>query len=88
MKISRQHELGKEEAKRRVDSVADNLGAQFGVSGAWRGDNFEVTGNGVNGRIAVAHDRVDVDVKLGFALMMLEGAIRSAVEKAMDRHLA
>lgn len=87
MKISRPHGLGKEEAKRRIDSVAGDLGAQFGISGAWRGDSLAVSGNGVNGHIAVTDNRVDVDVKLGFALLMLEGTIRSAVENAMDRHL-
>lgn len=87
MRITRNHGLGKEEAKRRVDGLADELGRKMGVSSEWQGDQLEVSGTGVNGYISVADDRIDVNVNLGFALVMFEGTIRSAVENAMDEHL-
>ncbi|MGB5246944.1 MAG: polyhydroxyalkanoic acid system family protein [Woeseia sp.] len=88
MHISRSHKLGKEEAKKRVDKLSDALGSQLGVRGEWRGDQLKVSGSGVNGHIAVEDDCIEVDVKLGFALMMMESTIRSAIENAMDKHLA
>ncbi|MBT8096631.1 MAG: polyhydroxyalkanoic acid system protein [Woeseia sp.] len=88
MRISRTHALGKDEAKRRVDKLADALGSQLGVNGEWRDDQLDVSGSGVNGHIIVADDTIDVDVQLGFALMLMEGTIRSAIEDAMDKHLA
>ncbi len=87
MRISRSHTLGKAEARRRVDKLAGTLGSQLGVSGEWQGDALKVSGSGVNGHIAVTSDRIDVDVQLGFALMLMESSIRSAVENAMDEHL-
>ena len=47
---------------------------------------LKISGSGVNGRINVTDQSVDVDVKLGFALMMLEGTIRTSIEDAMDKH--
>ncbi|MBT8086104.1 MAG: polyhydroxyalkanoic acid system protein [Woeseia sp.] len=88
MRISRTHALGKDEAKRRVDKLADALGSQLGVNGQWCDDQLDVSGSGVNGHIIVADDTIDVDVQLGFALMLMEGTIRSAIEDAMDKHLA
>lgn len=88
MQISRSHTLGKAEAKRRVDKLADALGSQLGVSGEWCGDRLQVSGSGLNGHIAITDDHIDVDVQLGFALKMMESSIRSAVENAMDKHLA
>ena len=88
MRISRAHTLGREEARQRVDKLAGALGSQLGVRGEWRGDQLKVSGSGVNGHIDVCDNRIDVDVQLGFALLMLEGTIRTAIEDAMDKHLA
>lgn len=88
MKLSRTHTLGRQEARRRVDRLAGDLGKQLGVRSEWCGDVLEVRGSGVNGHVAVADDRVNVEVQLGFALKLMESTIRTAVENAMDRHLA
>ena len=87
MRLSRTHSLGTDEARRRVDKLADEIGRQFSVRSEWRGNDLQFSGSGVNGTIAVTDDKVAVDVRLGFALMMMEPAIRSAIEQAMDRHL-
>ncbi len=88
MNIKRNHSLGIAEARIRVDSIAASLTSKYGLSSAWEGDTLKFSGSGVNGRIDVADQSVDVDVKLGFALMMLEGTIRTSIEDAMDKHLA
>ena len=88
MKINRNHDLGLNEARKRVEGIAESLTGKYGLSSNWEGNALKITGSGVNGRINVADQSVDVDVKLGFALMMLEGTIRTSIEEAMDKHLA
>lgn len=88
MRIKRSHSLGTTEAKRRVDQLAGDLGKQLGLSSEWRGDHLKIVGSGVNGQIAVADDSIEVDVKLGLALTLMESPIRAAIEDAMDNHLA
>ena len=88
MHIQRQHSLGKEEARRRVDGISASLAADYNLQSRWDGDELKFNGSGVSGCIAVSDDCVDVDVKLGFALMMLESTIRSSIEGAMDKHLS
>lgn len=87
VKIKRNHSLGIAEARNRVDSIAESLGSKYQLSTTWDGDCLTFDGSGVNGRIDVTDQSVDVDVKLGFALMMLEGTIRTSIEDAMDKHL-
>ena len=87
MKIKRTHSLGLEEAKRRVDKISDSIGSRFDLSSEWVGDDLKFSGSGVKGRIAVVEDSVEVDVKLGLALMLLEGTVREQVESAMDKYL-
>ena len=87
MHITRSHTLGTEEVKRRIDAVADSLSAKYGVKADWQGDDMKLSGTGVNGNIAVKDDSLDVDLKLGFALKMLESTIKSSIEEALDKHL-
>lgn len=88
MKIRREHSLDKDEARKRVDEIAARLNNKFKLRSEWRGDKLEIDGSGVQGCIVVSDHSVDVDLQLGFALKMFEGAIRSSIEEAMDEHLA
>ena len=88
MKIRKDHNLGIGEARNRVDSIAESLSAKYGLNAVWDGHSLKIDGSGVNGRIDVADQSVNVDVKLSFALKMLEGTIRTSIEDAMDKYLA
>ncbi len=88
MKIRREHSLGSAEARRRVDEIAADMGKSLNLSSEWRGDDLQVKGSGVDGTIAVGEDAIEIQIELGFALMLMEGSIRSAIESTMDKHLA
>ena len=88
MKIKREHSLGVEEARRRVDQVADELGGKLGLTSKWKGDHLRVHGKGVSGRILVYEDSVEVHVHVGFAMMMFREPIRSAIEGSIDEYIA
>jgi putative polyhydroxyalkanoate system protein len=87
LKIKRQHSLGTEEARRRVDQVADELGGKLGLTSEWEGDHLRVHGKGVSGRILVADDSVEVHVDVGLAMMMLREPIRTAIENSIDHYI-
>lgn len=88
MRIRRRHHLGLEEAKKRANHIADTLGRQFSLTSAWEGDHLVVRGSGVNGYLLVEEDSLEIEVKLGFALKLMEGPIRSAIENTIDDELA
>ena len=87
MVIRRNHKLGIEEAKNRANDIAGHLEKQFSLTSSWVGDRLMVRGNGVNGHLAVAEESIELVVKLGFALKLLEGPIRSAIESTLDEHI-
>ncbi len=87
MRIWRDHNLGLEEARRRVDEIAAELYKRYQLRSVWEGDHMRVTGTHVKGRISVAEDEVHIDLKLGLALAMLAGPIRAGIQQAMDEHL-
>jgi len=87
LKIRRQHTLGVEEAKRRVDQVADELGGKLNLTSRWEGDHLRVNGRGVSGRIIVEGDNVEVHVTLGLAMLMLREPIRASIEESIDHYI-
>ena len=87
MIIRRDHDLGLEEARSRIDRVTVELERQYSLSSSWEGEHVVVRGSGVNGRIVVEHYYVEVHMKLGLTLMLFERQIRSGIESAMDEHL-
>lgn len=87
MRIRRSHKLGVAEARRRADDIAGHLEKQYSLTSRWQGDNLLVRGNGVNGHLAVAAESIEIVINLGFALKLMEGPIRSAIENTIDQHL-
>jgi putative polyhydroxyalkanoate system protein len=88
MNIRRNHSLGIEEARNRADRVAADLQQQFSLRSKWQGDALHVKGNGVSGELRVDDTHFVLDVRLGFALKLMEGPIRSAIERMIDEELA
>ena len=88
MKIRRDHTLGIEEARVRADRVAADLQEQFSLRSSWQGDVLIVKGNGVSGQLQVDDTHFELNVKLGFALKLMEGPIRSVIERTIDEELA
>ena len=77
MRIRRSHNLGLEEARKRADRIAEDLREQFSFRSRWVGDALHVDDH-----------VIELVVKLGFALKLMEGPIRSAIERMMDEELA
>jgi putative polyhydroxyalkanoate system protein len=79
--------LGTAEARRRADLIAEDLGKQFSLTSTWQGDYLMVSGSGVNGHLFVAEDNIEIEIRLGFALKLMEGPIRSVIEREIEQHL-
>lgn len=87
MRFRRSHQLDHEEAKRRADEIAEDLCKQFRLTSTWQGDYLLISGNGVNGHLHVAEENIEIEIRLGFALKLMEGPIRSVIEREIDQHL-
>ncbi len=88
MRIRRRHNLGLEEARNRADRIAADLQRQFSLRSNWNGDALHVQGTGVKGQLHVDEENIELVVRLGLALKLMEGPIRSAIETMIDEELA
>jgi putative polyhydroxyalkanoate system protein len=85
------HELGKAEARRRIEDGFGKLTAQFGGDGpmsvtrAWEGDRLsfaaKVMGQGITGRLDVQDQAVRMEIDLPNMLAMIAGKIQGRLKK-------
>jgi len=84
------HRLGKEEAKRRLQSgftnVRSNVGGGFMIlKDAWTGDSMEfqasLLGQTTKGKAEVADDHVRLEVELPWVLAVLADKAKALVKK-------
>lgn len=88
--VSLPHELGKAEARRRVDEGMANLARHLGgasglVSKSWDGDrlNFALTavGQSISGFIDVEEKQVRIELLLPDLLGLIAGKLRGRLQK-------
>ena len=89
--VSIPHDLGKAEARRRIEEGFGKLGAQMGGEGlmsvtrAWEGDRLsfaaKVLGQGITGRLDVQDKLVRMEVDLPNVLGMIANKIKGRLQK-------
>lgn len=86
--VERTHSLGKEGARAKAEKLAHKLQEQYGLQPSWSGDTLKLKRAGVKGTVLVAEDSLRIDVELGLLMSAMSGAIKSEIEKALDKALA
>ena len=85
--IRQAHGLDREEARRRVEAVADDLQRKLHVNCQWQGDALDFKRPGAQGRILLGDGVIEVTVKLGMLVRpmkdQIEGQIRDRLQGAL-----
>ncbi len=84
------HQLGREEAKRRITEQASQLQSQHGgmlerIEQRWDGDTLHflvgAVGQSVSGTLRVAEQDVHLEVALPWMLALLAGTVKKQIER-------
>jgi putative polyhydroxyalkanoate system protein len=88
--ISIPHQVGRAEAKRRIDEMASQFQGQSGgmlksVQQHWDGDTLHFTvaaaGQSISGTAHVAEQTVNLDIALPWMLSLLAGTVKKQIEQ-------
>jgi putative polyhydroxyalkanoate system protein len=82
--IRKKHALGKQRARKTAEQLAGKLASEYNAKCRWKNDNLEFSSKGVNGRLHVSHDEVDIKVNLGLMLRPLRGKIEDGILAQLD----
>ncbi|MCC6646857.1 MAG: polyhydroxyalkanoic acid system family protein [Polyangiaceae bacterium] len=92
--IRQKHGLARDEVRARAEGLARRIEQRLRVSWAWQGDEMTLTAppgpaRGATGRVRVAREEVEVEVRLPLALSpmrrLLEGKLREKIDAALGR---
>jgi putative polyhydroxyalkanoate system protein len=86
--VERAHDLGKEGARAKAETLVQKLADQYGLEPQWSGDTVKLKRSGVKGEVAVGEKSIKVDVELGMLMSAMSGTIKAEIEKALDKILA
>ena len=82
--IRKKHNLEHARARETAEQLAKGLAAEYNARYRWRNDDLEFTSKGVNGRLHVGKDAVDIKISLGLLLRPLKGKIESGIRARLD----
>jgi len=85
--IKRQHNLGRDQIRDRVDEIANTLKKELQAECAWKSDSLCFERPGASGSIDVSKDHVELNMKLGVLLTPMKGIIEKAIQKRIDEVL-
>lgn len=83
----KRHSIGKEEARKAAEEIAQDIGEKISASYRWEGDELRFERTGAKGSIQVSDEEVRVQVSLSFMLRPLKGTIESKIRAYMDENL-
>lgn len=86
--IRRQHHLGRDVARQKVEEIAKSLQSKLNAEWAWQGDQLTFQRSGASGSVEVGDDFVEFKVKLGLLLTPMKSSIESAIQEHVDQSLA
>lgn len=84
--ISRNHSLSPDVIKGRLVDLGEKLQAKYKAETSWSGDRtMNVKGPGVEGKLTIDNNKVDVNLDLGWALTVMKGKIEEALTHELEK---
>jgi len=77
------------ELRATAAALAAELEAAHGVQARWESDDVvAIRGAGVEGRLVLADDAVEVSVRLGLLASAFQGPLKAEIERYLDAHVS
>jgi len=88
IRIERHHGLTIDEARRRVDAMAERLKADLDGDYRWDQDTLAFERTGASGEICLNGEVIDIRIELSFPLSIMESRIEKVVVERLEQALA
>lgn len=86
IEISYPHSVTAEEARKRIDSLNQELGNKYGLTSSWVSDTeAKVERSGATGNIKIEPNQISVLIDLSFMMGAFKGPIEERIKQELDR---
>ena len=83
--FSRKHQLNSEDARRKVEEMAEHFAVQYDLKTSWTGNTVAFEGNGVSGTIRSEPGEIRVFVELSMFVSLLKGKIEAGIREELEK---
>ncbi len=88
-RLSKSHNMCKDELREAAQGLARSLERKHGVRARWVSDDeVRIKGAGVDGRLSIGDDRVDVSVQLGLLASAFSSVLEQEVQRYLEEHIS
>ena len=88
IQIMRNHQLGEAHIRDLSEQVANKLASKYGVVWHWQETRLMLShSGGANGHLQAGHDRIEIELKLGFLLSAFRASIEQSINEQLDKLL-
>ena len=89
IEMSKGHALGKDEAKKKAEELADKMKEKLGIQWAWAGDSIKFdapagVAKGAKGKVDVTDSQIRIEVDLPLMLRPMKGMVESKIKEKLD----
>ena len=82
--FKKEHSLGQEEARRRVEEIAKGLKKEYKIDYEWQDDRLLFRRKGAAGYLYLGNGFIELNIKLGMALAALKSKIQKTIMTNVD----
>ena len=86
--IRRKHALGHRQARKTVEKLAKKISSEYNAKYHWKEDKLIYKSTGVNGKLHVSNDEVEIKVNPGIMLRPLKTKIENGIVAPLDALLS
>jgi putative polyhydroxyalkanoate system protein len=87
--INKSHNLDISDARERLEKMAGDLQARYGIKSAWTGNTATLSGTGLKkGQVELTDTAINVQITLGFLAKAMKGKVQEQVNMALDHALS
>jgi putative polyhydroxyalkanoate system protein len=87
-KISKSHNMSKEDIRATAEDLADKLKNKHGVGARWQGDSVSIKGSGVEGNMNFDDNAINISVKMGLLASAFESVLKKEIERYLDENVS
>jgi putative polyhydroxyalkanoate system protein len=82
--VRRKHRLGRERARKTAEKLAKKLAREYKAKYRWVDDDLEFRSSGVNGKLNIRDDEVEIRMELGMMLSPFKSKIEKGLRAELD----
>lgn len=82
--IKRSHNLSQDEARARVEEIAEDLKTKLDAEYAWEGDSLQFHRSGASGSIDLGDGFIELNIKLGMLLTPMKARIEDSIREHVN----